>query len=178
MRPFIDDEGLAGDLEELRAGRSRLWYGRQLLLAVAVSALRRTDVYDLFAAKGMVMQSVMLALISVCAVFTVKMILLFTQNEEIVRTLIGPSVLRELFRVAASFAVAVAAGAVIAWLHDRSRTAAVVAFSTTVPLWAFANLVLLDGDGTLDAALPHVAALLVFVMGLLAGGLHTRRPAL
>ena len=167
------DDPLAGDLEEeYRRGRSRPWYWTQVAFAVVILPVRRTDLHQLFAPQGMVMQSIMIGLISVCVVFTMKMITVVLFDDEIRRLLIGPSVLREAVRVGLSFGVALVAGAAIARLHDVSRAAATVAFSATVTAWAFANLYLLNGHGNLDSALPHVMALLVFITGLLTGGLH------
>ena len=170
------NEPLSGDLhEEYQAGRTDIWYWRQALAAVGAE-LRSMDIHELFAAKSLFMQGVMIALISICAVFSVKLIGVVILDEEIMYTLIGPYGMRELSRLALSFAVAVPVGVMIARLHERSRGSAVVAFATTVPVWAFANVYLLDGTGNLDAMLPHAVALLLFVVGLLTGGLHVRLP--
>jgi hypothetical protein len=167
------NEPLDGDLqEEYRAGRSAAWYWRQVLAAIAQSSLRRGDLHQLFAPQSMTMQLVMLALVSVCAVFTVKMVLLMLIDEQVRRLLIGPVGLRETLRLVASFVVAAPLGVAIARLHVRSQHAAVVAFSLAVAAWAFANVLLLNGHGDLNAALPHVAGMLVFIAGLLIGGLH------
>jgi hypothetical protein len=48
----------------------------------------------------------------------------------------------------------------------------VLAFSIVIPLWAFTSVFVLNGAGNLDAALPHVLASLVFIAGLLGGGIH------
>jgi hypothetical protein len=70
---FTASDPLAGDLlEEFQSGRSAAWYWAQVLAAVVAAPLRRFDVHDLFAPQGMFMQVVMLGLVSVCAVFTVK----------------------------------------------------------------------------------------------------------
>ena len=172
LNQFAANDPLAGDIqEEYGAGRSAIWYWRQVLMAVVIALLRRGDWHDLFAAQGMLMQWIMLALVSVCAVFTVKVTAWMLFHEGIVG-LLEPSALRELVRVGLAFTTAVVAGVAIARLHTHSRGAAVLAFSTAVTLWASGNLYLLDGEGNLDSALSHVLASLVFVCGLLVGGLH------
>ena len=87
----------------------------------------------------------------------------------------SPTILRELGRAALAFAIAIVVGAIIARVHLRSRGAAVFAFGTALTAWTTGNLYLLDGAGTLNALLPHVVAALVFIAGLLAGGLHSDR---
>jgi hypothetical protein len=145
---------------------------------VTSASLRRGDLHQLFAPQSMTMQVVMLALVSVCAVFTVRMVMLMLFDDTVRRMLIGPAGLRELLRLGLSFVVAAPVGMLIARLHLRSQSAAVVAFSVTVAVWAFVNLALLNGRGDLNAALPHVAALLVFIGGLLIGGLRlSGRPS-
>lgn len=166
------NDPLAGDIqEEYGAGRSAIWYWRQVLMAVVIALLRRGDWHDLFAAQGMLMQWIMLALVSVCAVFTVK-VTAWMLFDEGIAGLLEPSALREFVRVGLAFTTAVVVGVAIARLHTHSRGAAVLAFSTAVTLWASGNLYLLDGEGNLDSALSHVLASLVFVCGLLVGGLH------
>jgi hypothetical protein len=175
---LTDNAPLAGDLEEeYRAGRSAAWYWRQVLLAVLAGPRPpgRFDPHQLFAVQGSFMQFVMLLLISVCAVFTVKLMSVYVGEDPVLRTLIGPRGARELFRLALSLAVAIPAGVAIARLHARSRRAAVLAFSVTVPLWAVLNVYVMNGHGNLDSALPHVLSLLVFVAGLLGGGIHVER---
>lgn len=173
LKRFAASEPLAGDLhEEYQAGRSAIWYWRQVLAAIGGEPLRHFDVHDMFAAQSMFMQCVMLVLVSVCAVFTVKLIAVVVLDDAMMQRLIGPGGARELLRLVLSVGVAIPVGVAIARVHDRSRRAAVLAFSTTVPLWAFANVYLLNGNGNLDAALPHVIALLVFIAALLGGGLH------
>ena len=177
LNRLAPNEPLDGDLqEEYRAGQSAAWYWRQVLAAIVTTSLRRGDLHQLFAPQSMTMQVIMLALVSVCSVFTVKMALLMMADEDVRRLLIGPASLRELLRLVASFVVAVPLGAAIARLHLRSQPAAVVAFSLAVAGWALANVLLLNGHGDLNAALPHVAGMLVFIAGLLMGGLQ-RLPA-
>lgn len=173
LETFDVDEPIVGDLdEEYRAGRSAAWYWRQALAAAAVTPVRRFDLHELFAVQGMFMQIVMLTLISVTAVFTVKVTAWLVYREGVMQMLLEPSVARELLRIVVSFVAALLAGVAIARVHTRSRTAAVLAFSTVVTLWAFVNLYVMDGVGNLDAVLPHVFGLLVFISGLLAGGIH------
>jgi hypothetical protein len=173
LQLFAVDEPLAGDLEEeYRAGRSTGWYWRQVLAAIAAGPIRRFDLHELFAVQGLPMQAIMLGLVSVCAVFTVKLIGVWAIEHDVASFLLSPGGLREILRLGLSFTVAVPIGVAIARVHVSSRRAAVLAFSTIIPLWAYANLYLLNGAGNLDAALPHVAALLVFVAGLLSGGIH------
>jgi hypothetical protein len=170
---FAVNEPLAGDLhEEYLAGRSATWYWRQVLAAVLLGPTRRVEIHELFAVQNMFMQCVMLALVSVCVVFTVKFIAVVMFDESVRQMLIGPRGARELLRFILSFSVAIPIGVAIARVHARSRRAAVLAFSTTVPLWAFVNVYLLNGHGNLDSALPHVIASLVFIAGLLSGGIH------
>ncbi len=172
LHRVVSNDALAGDLqEEYQSGRSALWYWRQVLAALVIAALRRGDWRELFAAQGLVMQWVMLGLVSVCAVFTVKVTAWLLRHEGI-DALLQPSAIREFGRVALAFAVALVVGAAIARIHIRSRGAAVLAFSTAVTAWTTANLYLLDGAGTLNALTPHVVAALVFVAGMLTGGLH------
>ena len=176
LNAYAANEPLAGDLEEeYRAGRSAFWYWRQVLAAVAASVLRRTSIHDVFAPQNMPMQVIMLGLVSLCAVFTVK-VTVFMMVHDGARIVNDPGFLWEVFRLALSFMVAVAAGAGIARLHDRHRGVAVAAFSVSMALWALLNLYVLDGEGNLDSALTHVLALLVFVSGLLTGGLHLHVP--
>jgi hypothetical protein len=182
LQLFAPNEPLAGDLhEEYLAGRSAVWYWRQVMSAILFGPARRIEMHELFAVQNMFMQCVMLALVSVCVVFTVKYIAVVMFEESLMRALVGPRGARELFRFVMSFSVAIPIGIAIARLHVRSRRAAVLAFSTIVPLWAFVNVFLLNGHGNLDSALPHVIASLVFIAGLLSGGIHvdalTRRPA-
>jgi hypothetical protein len=175
LNRISDNAPLAGDLEEeFAAGRSRAWYWRQVLLALVLGPRpsRRFDPHDLFAVQGLFMQFVMLMLISVCAVFTVKLISVYVGSDPVLRALIGPRGVREPVRLALSFGVAIPAGVAFARLHTRSRRGAVLALSVIVPLWAFANVYVMNGHGNLDSALPHVLALLVFVIGLLSGGIH------
>jgi hypothetical protein len=170
------NEPLAGDLEEeFRAGRSALWYWWQVIAAVGSGSARRTSMHDLFAPQNMPMQVIMLGLISVCAVFTVK-VTMFMMVHDGARIVNDPGFLWEVFRLALSFVVAAAAGAGIARLHDGHRDAAVLAFGASLACWAVLNLYVLDGEGNLDAAVTHVLALLVFVAGLLVGGLHLHLP--
>jgi hypothetical protein len=176
LNAFAGNEPLAGDLEEeFRAGRSALWYWRQVLAAVAAAQRRRTSIHDVFAPQNMPMQVIMLGLISVCAVFTVK-VTVFMMIHDGARIVNDPGFVWEVFRLALSFVVATGAGAAIARLHDRHRDAAVLAFAASMALWSLVNLYVLDGEGNLDSAVTHVLALLVFVSGLLAGGLHLQRP--
>lgn len=173
LQVFAVDDAIAGDLdEEYQAGRSAAWYWRQTIAAVLAAPLRQFDPHELFAVQGMFMQIVMLALISVTAVFTVKVTAWLVYREGVMQMLLEPSVARELLRIVVSFVAALLAGVAIARVHTRSRTAAVLAFSTVVTLWAFVNLYVMDGVGNLDAVLPHVFGLLVFISGLLAGGIH------
>ena len=111
-----------------------------MLAALSAAPLRRFDLHDLFAPQGMCMQVVMLGLVSVCAVFTVKVTAVWVFHGEVIQRLAEPSVIWEFVRLGLSFGVAIIVGAAIARVHVRSRTAAVLSFSTTVPLWAFVNL--------------------------------------
>jgi hypothetical protein len=175
LNRFVANDALAGDIqEEYYAGRSALWYWRQVVAAMVIAVLRRGDWHELFAAQGLVMQWVMLGLVSVCAVFTVKVTAWLLRHEGM-EALLQPSALRELGRAALAFAIAIVVGAIIARVHLRSRGAAVFAFGTALTAWTTGNLYLLDGAGTLNALLPHVVAALVFIAGLLAGGLHSDR---
>ena len=140
-------------------------------LASLMASVRRGDWHNLFAAQGMVMQVVMLALISVCAVFTVKVTVWMLLRDGMTG-LLESNALRELARVALSFALANMMGVAIARLHTHSRDAAVAAFGLAMMAWAFGNLYVLNGRGNLDSVLPHVVALLAFICGLLTGGLH------
>jgi hypothetical protein len=170
---FAVDEALAGDLEEeFRAGRSRAWYWRQVIAAVSVGSRRGIDVHDLFAVQRMPMQVIMLGLVSVCAVFTVKLIGTYVVEHDVAAFLVSAGGLREILRLSVSFAAAIPLGIAIARIHAASRRTAVLAFSIVIPLWSAANLFLLNGAGNLDAALPHVLASLVFIAGLLSGGIH------
>ena len=176
LNAYGANEPLAGDLEEeYRAGRSALWYWWQVAVAIGSASMRRTSMHDVFAPQNMPMQVIMLGLISLCAVFTVK-VTVFMMVHDGARIVNDPGFLWEVFRLALSFVVAVAAGAGIARLHDRHRDAAVAAFSASMACWALVNLYVLDGEGNLDSAVTHVLALLVFVTGLLAGGLHLHLP--
>lgn len=173
LKHLAANEPLEGDLhEEYLAGRSAAWYWRQVAVAVVVEPMRHVDPHDIFAPQSMFMQLVMIGLVSVCSVFTVKMVGLVVLDDTVLRILIGPHGVRELLRLAMSIAVAVPTGLAIARLHVRSRRAALVAFSVSVPIWAFANIYLLDGHGGLASVLPHVLAALVFVCGMLSAGLH------
>jgi hypothetical protein len=173
LQLLAPNEPLQGDLdEEYQAGRSRMWYWRQTLHALSGLRPGRVDVIDLFAPQSLFMQFVMLTLVAVCAVVTVKLIVFVYLDAGVRQLLIGPSALRELLRLACALGLAIPIGVAIARVHTRSRGAAVLAFSVIVPAWAFANLFLLDRDGSLNAALPHVTASLVFIAGLLAGGIH------
>jgi hypothetical protein len=173
LNRFAPNDPLAGDLdEEYRAGRSAVWYWRQVLTAVLVASLRGRDWHDLFAPQGMFMQVVMLGLVSVCVVFTVKVTAVVIFRDALMRVLSEPTLGLELVRIAVSFGISLLIGAIIARVHVRYPSAAVAAFSTSAMLWALANLYVLDGAGNLDSVLPHVVALLVFVCGLLTGGLH------
>lgn len=175
LERFAANDPLTGDLyEEYQAGRSALWYWWQVTFAM-LNPLRHTDPHQLFAVQGMFMQCVMLVLTSVCAVFTVKLIGVVVFDETMSRMLFGPRVAQELIRLVLSFAVAIPIGLAIARVHVHSRYAAIVAFSIIVPVWAFVNLYVLDGHGNLDAVLPHVVALVVFITGLLSGGLYSNR---
>jgi hypothetical protein len=166
------NEPLLGDLhEEYQAGRSDAWYWQQAWSAVCAQ-LRRTDLREVFAAKSRLMQCVMIGLISVCVVFSVKLTAVVVLDEAVLNMVIGPYGLRELTRLALSFALSLPAGLAIAKLHEHSRAGAVLAFATVVPAWAFANVYLLDGRGDLNAMLPHAVALVVFILGLLMGGMH------
>jgi hypothetical protein len=136
-----------------------------------VALVRRPDWHNLFAAQGMVMQAVMLGLISVCAVFTVK-VTVWMVFRGAMTGLLESNALWELCRVGLSFALANLIGMAIARLHTHSRDAAVLAFSVAMMLWTLGNLYVLNGHGNLDSALAHVVALLVFICGLLTGGLH------
>ena len=167
-----ENEHLVGDLqEEFRAGRSRAWYWRQTAAVLATNVIRPIDLYEFVAVQGMFMQVVMLALISVCAVFSVKLIAVVVLDDSIFTALVGGNGARELVRLVLSFVVAIPIGVAIAHVHKHSRRATVLAFSTIVPVWALANLYLLDGRGNLDSALPHVVSLLVFVIGMLRGAI-------
>ena len=170
---FVGNEPLAGDLEEeYRAGRSRAWYWRQVAASVWAGPLRDFDVHELFAVQRMPMQVIMLGLVSICAVFTVKLIGVWAIEHDSARLLISPAGLRELLRLAISVAVAIPIGIAIARIHTASRRTAVLVLSVVVPLWAAANLFVLNGAGSLDAVLPHVLASLVFIAGLLSGGIY------
>ena len=167
------DEALAGDLEEeYRAGRSRAWYWRQVMATIAVGSLRDVSVHEMFAVQRMPMQVVMLGLVSVCAVFTVKLIGVWIVEHDVPGFLVSGGGLRELLRLALSFAIAIPLGVAIAHIHAASRRTAVLGFSIVIPLWAFTNVFVLNGAGNLDAALSHVLGSLLFITGLLAGGIH------
>jgi len=172
LNQFSDNPPLAGDLEEeYRAGRSAAWYWRQVAAVIGARATR-VDPHQLFAVQGLFMQFVMLVLVSVCAVFTVKLLSVYAGQEPALRGLIGPRGARELLRVTLSFGIAIPLGVAIARLHTANRRLAVLTFSVLIPLWAVINLYAFNGHGNLDSALPHVIALLVFVVGLLSGGIH------
>lgn len=149
-----------------RLGTVRLISWTHLLALV-----RRPDWHNLFAAQGMLMQAVMLGLISVCAVFTVK-VAVWMVFRGAMTGLLESSALWELCRIGLSFALANMIGIAISRLHTRSRDAAVLAFSAALMLWTFGSLYVLNGRGNLDSAVAHVVALLVFICGLLTGGLH------
>src|SRR6185436_6488967 len=117
-------------------GRSDRWYWRQAVAAI-VARVRTTDIHELFAAKSLFMQCVMIGLISVCVVFSVKLIMVVLFDETMMRTMIGPGGFQEIVRLSVSFAVAIPVGVAIASIHPHSRTAAILAFGVTVPLWAF-----------------------------------------
>jgi hypothetical protein len=170
LKRFTDNEHLIGDLqEEYRTGRSHAWYWRQVMAALTMRALHPVNLYEFVAVQGTFMQVVMLTLVSVCAVFSVKLIAVAILDDSIFTALIGRNGAREIVRLALSFVVAVPIGVAIARVHAQSRKATVLALSTVVPVWAFANLYVLDGRGNLDSALPHVASLLV--LGLLRGAI-------
>ena len=173
LEVFEVDDAIAGDLaEEYRAGRPAAWYWRQAAAAALGAPLRRFDLHELFAVQGLPMQVVMLGLVSVVAVFTVKVTAWLLYREDVMLMLLEPGVARELLRIVLSFLAALVVGVAIARLHARSQRVGVLAFSTVITLWAFANLYLLDGARNLDAVLPHVFGLLVFISGLLTGGIH------
>jgi hypothetical protein len=172
LKRFTENEHLIGDLqEEYRAGRSRAWYWRQVMAALMMRTTHPVDLYEFVAVQGTFMQVVMLTLVSVCVVFSVKLIAVVVLDHTIFSMLIGRNGAQEIVRLALSFVVALPIGVAIARVHAQSRKATVLALSAIVPVWAFANLYVLDGRGNLDSALPHVASLLVFVVGLLRGAI-------
>jgi hypothetical protein len=175
MKLLVDNDPLAGDLQEqYRAGRSAAWFWRQAGSAV-FGEVRRFNLYELFAARGRFMQCVMVALISVCVVFSVKLIAVVVVDEEMLRRVIGHYGLPELLRIVLSLAVALPTGVAVARLREHSRAATVLVLSAMLPAWAFANVYLLDASGSFDAVLPNAVALLVFIVGLLAGGIQLQR---
>jgi hypothetical protein len=177
LERFAPNEPLAGDLhEEYRAGRSSLWYWRQALTAVAIARTRGLSMHDVFAPQNMPMQVIMLGLVSVCAVFTVKVTLWMATHEEFRRTVADPAFAWVVLRLAVSFAVATLVGGAIARLHEDHRGLAAAAFAISTAVWSLVNLLLLNGHGNLDASWTHVLALLVFVCGLLTGGVHLHAP--
>ena len=111
--------------------------------------------HELFAVQGLFMQCVMLVLISVCAVFTVKLIAVYSGEDPVLRELIGPRGVRELLRLALTVGIAIPTGVGIARVHAQSRRTAVFG--------AVVSVVLLG-----SIAFVPVAAILVWTV-VLAG---------
>ena len=176
LERFAANEPLIGDLqEEYAAGQSNAWYWRQALTAVAVAMLRGLNIHELFAPQNMPMQIVMLLLVSLCAVFTVKVTAWMLFHEEVRRTIADPAFAWDMLRLAVSFGLAVLIGSGIARIHEHHRQLAVAAFSTATACWSFVNITLLNGHGSLDPAWIQVMILLAFVSGLLSGGMRYAR---
>jgi hypothetical protein len=169
---FADNEPLAGDLqEEYEAGRSRLWYWREAVIAAAVGQMRTHAVHDLLTPQSLFMQFVMLALVGLCATFSVKLIAMVVLDGTAWRVLFGADAGRALAQLLLSLAVAIPVGVVVARVHLRTRLGAVLALSAIVPFWAFLNMWLFDGGRNLDAALPHAVVVVVFICGVLRGAI-------
>ena len=169
------NDPLAGDLaEEYAAGRSAAWYWRQVMFAVAGGWARNFDFHEMFNAQGAVMRFVMLGLLGFCVVTTGQVLHNVIVEYGFTRTMlfILDSGAWEAGRLALSFCAALAAGWCIAQFHARHRTMAVLAFSGSVMSWTLVNLFVVATQTGADPILSHLLATVVFLSGLLVGGIH------
>ena len=169
------NDPLAGDLaEEFAAGRSASWYWRQVGSAIAGGWLHNFDLHELFAVQGAVMRFVMLGLLSFCVVTTGQVLHDVIVEYGFTRTMqfILDSAAWEAGRLGLSFCAAIAAGWCIAQFHARHRTMAVLAFSGSVMSWTLVNLYVVVTQSGVDPILSHLLATVVFLSGLLVGGIH------
>jgi hypothetical protein len=142
------NEALHGDLlEEFAAGRSRLWYWRQVLAAAGVAAIRPVRTDGIAGLEPAVLGVTMLVLLGFYVVFVVNVTawLLRVEGVEIIRRM--PALLTDW--LAAMPLLALLAGAVLGRIigrgADHHRIVRIVAFGAATMGCAVATLQIVTG---------------------------------
>jgi len=168
-------EALQGDLEEeFSCGRSRAWYWRQVMAAIALQGPLAVRARGLVAAENFVTGIITLIMIGFYAVFVVNVTewLLRPEGEQLWARV--PNALGALNGLAfvATFVLGFAGGRWISKGHRTHRVASIVAFGGATMLCASAALkaVSMAADPMfLPAFLSQVGMTAPFVIGLVGG---------
>jgi hypothetical protein len=168
-----DNEPLAGDLLEASRERSRAWFWRQLLFAIASRALLLARTNPRPMAETTLLSLAMLALLGFHAVVAASLINhLLVLNDTAWVGVTGRYHDWQMPATALSFGAAVLLGREIGRFHRQHRIAAVLAFSASATLGAFLNLYLFVPN-ILQPLVPYAAwqtaVAMVFVAGLFVG---------
>lgn len=169
-------EAIAGDLlEQWRGGRSRLWFWRQVLAALAIGIWREVYAHKMVSISGILIG--MLSLWCLAALMTLALssmgLLVHAVNWR------WPHYL-QLF--SSAFLYAGASGWIVGRLHPAHRTAAVSAFFMfviTAALWQLPLYYVIAPSMFFSTILPHLPFFLVAGLlgapSILIGGLSMAR---
>jgi hypothetical protein len=169
-----DNEPLAGDLLEASRQRSRAWFWRQVLLAIAARVLIEIRTNPRTIAEASIVSLAMLALLGFHAVVAASLINhLLVLNDTAWVEVTGRYPQWQAPATALAFVAAVIVGRGIGRFHRAHRVAAVLAFSAAATAYAFLNLYLFVASVPLQQVVPsaawQTATAMIFVAGLFAG---------
>lgn len=173
-----DNEPLAGDLLEASRHRTRAWFWRQVLLAIAARAMTQVRTNPRPIAEAALVATAMLALLGFHAVVAASLINhLLVLNDTTWVGVTGRYHGWQMPATVLSFAAAVLIGREIGRFHRDHRIAAVLAFSASATLGAFFNLYLFVSTVTMPFVTDPVqtAISMLFVAGLFVG-IGSRSP--
>jgi hypothetical protein len=169
-----DNEPLTGDLVESSRDRSRAWLWRQVLLAILARALFQVRTHPRMTAEALLVSFAMLALLGFHAVVAASLINhLLVLNDTTWVAVTGQYGQWQGPATAVAFVIAIFIGRTIGRFHREHRIAAVLAFSASATVGAFANLYFFVPNVLLQPFVPsatlQTAIAMVFVAGLFVG---------
>ena len=170
------NEALLGDLEEeFSGGRSRAWYWRQVMAAIALQGPLAVRARGLVAAENFVTGIITLIMIGFYAVFVVNVTEWLLRFEGVQVGARLPNALGALngLSFVLTFFLGLAAGRWIAKGHRLHRVASIIMFGGLTMLCAGAALravsIAADSPAFLPEILSQVAITAPFVIGLVGG---------